>query len=101
MKRLSVEELEFLTLMAIQLNETLEILDARQELVESRIGSARMEELRDLWIEMLDKETSLSGMNLDAAEHELFFIWRRRDKLSKQRRGVGRRIMMMHQQDKN
>ena len=95
MNSLSIDEIEFLTLMAIQLNETLQSLDARQHLIESRLGSARVGELRELWIGMPDKGAPTNDISLDATERELFFIWLKRDKLSQQRRGVGRRIMVM------
>lgn len=92
--RLSNEEQEFLQLMALQLDETIRLLDRRQRQLEDLFGIERILELKGLWDLTLDiQDQDEMQRSMDSHERELLSVWARKERAHGQRLQVGKELM--------
>lgn len=88
------DALEFLREMVRQLDATIRELAQRElELVMDR-GPDRVEALRELWNEALDRQDELElGRSLDWRDRELIWVWARLQQAHSKRATVGKTLM--------
>jgi len=92
--RLSNEEQEFLQLMALQLDETIRLLDRRQRQLEDLFGMERILELKGLWDLTLDiQDQDEMQRSMDSRERELLSVWARKERAHGQRLQIGKELM--------
>lgn len=92
---LSVDEVNFLTQMAEQLDETIKDLDKQQERMQGLLGDARVLELHELWEGTYGEGARDIAETIDYHDRELFGLWAKKDKAADQRLRLGRRLMIM------
>ncbi len=90
---LSGEEVEFLSMMALQLDETIQFLGGRQRQLEMMMGLVRVGELREVWESKFIGDMDECQSGLDSRERELFSVWIRKERAHEQRLRVGRHLM--------
>lgn len=90
----NTDALEFLQEMVRQLDATIRELAQRElELVTDR-GPDRVEALRELWNETLDRQDELElGRGLDWHDRELIWVWARLQRAHSKRATVGKSLM--------
>ena len=91
---LTGEDVQFLEQMVRQLDESIRKLSEREVHSVRQLGSDRVEELRELWDKVLDREEELElRRTLDWRDRELLWLWARLKRASSARTEAGQTIM--------
>lgn len=88
------EDLQFMEQMASQLDATIVELARREQQLKDYIGPERVEEIRELWDQRLDRSDELElRRSLDWRDRELLWIWSRQRRAHAARANVGQAFM--------
>lgn len=91
---LTTEDAQFLEQMVRQLEGTIRELSEREARLAAGLGEDRVEELRDLWEQRLDRDEELElRRSLDWRERELLWMWARLSRARSARAEAGKAIM--------
>ncbi|BBA32728.1 uncharacterized protein sS8_0763 [Methylocaldum marinum] len=88
------EDIRFIEEMVKQLDATIGELAERESALRNTIGSARVEEVRALWNQTLDRQEELElRRSLDWRERELLWLWTRQRRIHATRALAGQAVM--------
>jgi len=88
------DALAFLQQMVEQLDETIRDLAKREHALTTVLGPDRVEEIRELWNQTLDRQDELElRHSLDWRDRELLWVWSRQRRAHSTRANAGQAFM--------
>jgi hypothetical protein len=90
----NLDDIQFMQQMARQLDETILQLAKRETELRAHMGPERVEEIRELWDQTLDRKDELElRRTLDWRDRELLWIWSLQRRAHSARAEVGQAFM--------